>query len=573
MTCEQVSLHYSGALENLKKLIAAESSNEAFVYADSLVTELEKISAENCPKAFWIRYYKGESLEFKMNFEQALELYYELIRDAEKVQDWEMVAQCYISIARCHEAIGRKKDCLRNLELAKKYIHTYKLEVVVPVFAMRYSSYHRIYGNKDTAIVYAKMAIEKGKKLGILRPQYDGYLLLGMLYDDVTISNDYFRQAARVFLKNKSFIGAGYMYINMVNKLWKANMLKEAKLTCDTAQTFANLIKKLDLDYYRINYRIFEFKRKYFEKINLIDSAYYYQKLSVEFEKKSENIVNTKKIEEASIEFAIEKEKEKLVHAEKINSISMFALSGMGFLLLMILLAWYINVKKQKLISAQNQLISQNNEALKQSVQRQGVLLSEIHHRVKNNLQVVLSLIELEGIKSGEKHVRLLFDDIARKVKSIALIHDQLYRTGDLEKINVNIYFQDLLVYFQALLPENEKFIFEITSDDVHLNIETVLPLGIICSELIGNSIKYGKLENQKLKLNISLTLVNEKYFMTYKDNGPGISEDNNNQITSKMGFNIITNMVRQLHAESTRYNQNGAVFTMSFKEKVVSSI
>lgn len=139
---------------------------------------------------------------------------------------------------------------------------------------------------------------------------------------------------------------------------------------------------------------------------------------------------------------------------------------------------------------------------------------------------MVISLLTLHGHNTDNKSVKNYLDDLSRKVYSIALIHEQLYRSGDFEKIDTKEYIDELTSNFKILQDNRGQVEFQTELDHISLNLETVLPLGIICSELISNSLKYAQSENGNIKLNISLKVVGTKYLLHYKDNGPGIADD-----------------------------------------------
>lgn len=571
--CEEIKKTMTPDYEKLKQMIAVENANMAFVFSDSLLQILTSKKRENCSISFWIGYYQGESLELLMDFESALKIYYKIIKNAEQQNEWEIAAHCYISVARCHEVLGREKDCYRYLQKARDLIMNHKLYQVEPTFAFRYSSYHRIYGIKDSAIVYAQLAIDKGSKLSILRAQTDGFMLLGILYNDLDTSSRYFKEAATLFYNNKNYVGAANMYINISNKYWKGKRPDKAMSALDTVQMLSTFIVDKNKAYYRILGQIAEIKKNYFEEKNNIDSAYFYLNLARGYEKESQWMVNQEKIVSDAIGFAVEKEKEKVIYAEKITFLLRVGLSIMVLLMLVLSYVVFNNHKKRKQIAHQNKMISANNEALSHSIQKQSILLSEIHHRVKNNLQLVISLLTLHGHNTNNPSVKNYLDDLSRKVFSIALIHEQLYRSGDFEKIDTKEYLNELTSNFQILQDTHTQIEFQTDADHILLNLETVLPLGIICSELISNSLKYAQTENETIKIYLSLKAFGNKYLLKYADNGPGINADLPNKSKQGMGLTLINNMVRQLQGESSRYNEDGAVFTLLFEEKMVSTV
>ena len=571
--CDLLEKEFQQEFKKLQSLIIQESAGKAYQLADSLLQVLNSRSGSDCEMGLWIRFHKAEAVELSLKFEDALEQYYRIILDGEKLKLWAIVAQAHLAIARSHERIQRPKDCLRHLNLAHEIIKTHKLVGEESIYAVRYSSYHRIFDNKDTARVYAKMAVELGKKAGILRSQYDGYLLMASLEKDIPTSIKYYKISAKLFAENKNYLGAAYMGFNVARRQLQLGELEEMKATLDSVQKVAQLIPYKNEEYYSIMSYIFELKNFYFAKNKMSDSASFYQTLQIDFKSKSQWFIDQAKIESNAVDFAIEKEKIKLENAQKNSYYLRLGLGTMGFLFLILLWFMYKNKTKAKQISEQNTIIQENNIALRESLNKQNVLLSEVHHRVKNNLQLVISMITILSIKVKNEEQKNLLKDVSNKVYSISLIHEQLYKNSDFEKINLEGYINEMVSNYQELQNENSQFDTDINPVDIALNIETVLPIGIILTELISNSLKYARIVDQILKIKIQLKVSNNKFILTYKDNGPGYTEPISDKKQTAMGFSIIQNMIRQLQAEATQYNEDGAVFTIIFEEKKVSKI
>lgn len=569
--CNEAELdrHYNQMQQYIAQLNAA----KAITYSDSIVPILNKKKLQHCEKTYWILLERAEALELNAMYENALNLGYDIVRKAEKNEWWKLLAYAYISLSRVNEMIGRDGECKIQLQEARNIINVHKLDTVYPAFCLRYASYHRIYGDQDSARIYAMQSIGMGQKYGVDRSVFDGYLLMGILSEDLDTSIHYFQKAVDIFAERGDFHGAASQSVNIASRLMNAGRNEEAWEVINQSERYLSRIEEKTTNYFRILSKIQHQRQSIFEAQGKLDSSYHYLKLAYENDNKAQWYVNQEKITQNAIEFAVEKEKANVKYEKQISLILRIGLAIMGFLLLFLSWALYNNQKKRKQITLQNQTIISNNDSLNKSNQKQAILLSEIHHRVKNNLQVIISLLALEGTKSQNPSVNNLLEEIGSKVKSIALIHDQLYSSGDFEKINLNSYLNELCTHFQEFQSENYNFDFEIECEDVLLNLETVFPLGIICTELICNTLKYAEVKDQKLKIDISLKQINGKYIMQYKDNGVGYKDDVSGIQTQKMGLNIIQNMVRQLQAESSRYNDHGAVFSILFDEKKVSQI
>jgi two-component sensor histidine kinase len=548
--------------------------DKALSYSDSIMTVVREKNQQNCNTYFEILLLRGEAYEINNRFEIALDLYFDILRQTKKSEMWEIIAQTHISISRVFEAIGRSKECRMHLDIAFSLISKHKLNTAHAKYCLRNSSYYHLYDNRDTAIYYARKSIDLGKRYDMLRSVYDGHLLLGFLLPEIDSSVFHFRKAMDIFVENGDYHGASAMALSIADKFAKDNRLDDAKLALNESKDLIERMPEKSQNYFLRAAGIDNLKSHLFEKNNNLDSAYFYLRSSNKMNKQAQAFIDHDKISESSIEFVIEKEKVKLEKAERNSFYFLFGLGVVGLLSLILLWSLYKNRKKAEKISIQNITINENNIALQESLDKQNVLLSEVHHRVKNNLQLVISMITILGIKLKNEEQKNLLQDVSNKVYSIALIHEQLYKNSDFEHINLGGYIHEMVSNYQDLNTENAIFESDINPNDLAVNIETVLPIGIILTELISNSLKYAKIIDQILMIKIQLKEANRKYILTYSDNGPGYNESIiNTAVKTSMGFTIINNMVRQLQAETTRYNKDGAVFTMIFEEKKVSKI
>ncbi|MEM8583459.1 MAG: sensor histidine kinase [Bacteroidota bacterium] len=572
---EQLSL----GLQLVKEAGDADLAEQAIARADSVLAAIPAQTDVICPVRLEILFHKGNALELANLIEEALILYYDLIRDAESMDLHKLTAETYLSVARAHETIGRPENCLRYLQKAKKLIEQYELLDTYSRFGVRYGSYHRLYDDRDSARHYASIGHEYGKKYGRERSELDGSLLMGILADTITEASKYFRAAVRVYLRRGSYEGAATQYNNLTSKFLAIQELDSARFWLDSAFYYAAKFKASTPEQYYTMSRLYDARRLIYYIAGNIDSAYRYLDLSRVTEQRSRTDRSESAIDERETAFAIEQEQQKLALAkerEKFLSIGLIFGIGISALLAILLIN---NRRKRRQISEQSDLIANQNAQLSSSVDRQKLLLHEIHHRVKNNLQLIISMLALQGRQSEEQNTRVQLEQMSNRVRSISLIHEQLYQTKDLENLHLPTYFDRLANHFSNLPGENEPFRFEQDIPDIELNLETLMPMGLICAELIGNSIKYAQTEDKDLVLNLriekraSSDSDKSMYNFIYRDNGSGYPAGSLFNQTSSMGTTLINSMLRQLRAKGRSYNDEGAVFEVNFEEKVVSSV
>ena len=212
----------------------------------------------------------------------------------------------------------------------------------------------------------------------------------------------------------------------------------------------------------------------------------------------------------------------------------------------------------------------QSELALEQSLQEKELLLKEIHHRVKNNLLIVSSLLELQADRLDDPKAIQGFEESQDRIHSMALVHEQLYGSKDLASINFGEYLEALVNHlcesFNASLRQIQV---ELHLAPIFLNVETVTPCGLITSELISNSFKHAFPHDSGGKIWVSIQQESDRQTvsLTIKDNGIGLPDTLNVHDTESLGMHLVSLLAKQLHGEIHYSPEEGATFQLVFKE------
>ncbi|MFH5832589.1 PAS domain S-box protein [Halalkalibaculum sp. DA384] len=204
-------------------------------------------------------------------------------------------------------------------------------------------------------------------------------------------------------------------------------------------------------------------------------------------------------------------------------------------------------------------------DKVRQSLNEKRILLQEIHHRVKNNLAVVSSYLQLQKFKSDDEQLQKILSDSEMRIQTMALIHEQLYQTESLSEINVENYIRELVDSIKDIHDPEGRIEFIISCDEITLNINQAVPCAMIVNELINNSFEHAFKETEQGEIEISLTENNDKIEMSIKDNGCGLPTGFNPDNTSTLGYTIINTLVQQLEAEIDIENNLGASISIAF--------
>jgi len=196
-------------------------------------------------------------------------------------------------------------------------------------------------------------------------------------------------------------------------------------------------------------------------------------------------------------------------------------------------------------------------------------LLKEIHHRVKNNMQAIKSLIGLQARYIKDEEVRELFKNTKNRINSMAMVHEMLYQTEDVSKINGKTYIFNLInQLINSYKAYNNEVKFEVLMDDVKLNIDTLIPLGLIITEIITNTLKYGSNHKSIIVINVALKIsYDSQYLMIISDDGPGFELPKTENINS-LGLRLIFRLISQLNGQIKKDdNFKGTKYEVKFQE------
>ncbi|MGB1269838.1 MAG: histidine kinase dimerization/phosphoacceptor domain -containing protein [Flavobacteriaceae bacterium] len=213
------------------------------------------------------------------------------------------------------------------------------------------------------------------------------------------------------------------------------------------------------------------------------------------------------------------------------------------------------NIIEEKLESSLLELEKKNDE--------KRAMLKEIHHRVKNNLQVVNSLLKLQSRKLKSEEAVTMFKETQNRVVSMALLHEKMYRSDDIHQINVQDYISLLVKDLVKSYAVDKNIHLNIQIEPVNLMMRTLVPLGLIINEMITNSLKHGFKNKSEGEISVSIRHIKEKRFeMIIGDNGDGVAKEHK---STGIGVNLIKIFTKQLNGTLEQLDVPGAVFKLTF--------
>ncbi len=250
--------------------------------------------------------------------------------------------------------------------------------------------------------------------------------------------------------------------------------------------------------------------------------------------------------------------KDQQIMSEKLDKYKLAGFLGSVILILGGVAMWQLR-KRNKRIASQNKVI---NRALTEK----DILLREIHHRVKNNLQLVSSMLTLQGRSINDESVLNAINEGKSRVRSMALIHQDLYMQESITGIGVSDYLKKLVKELFATYDVNpNQIILEADIQNIEIDIDTLVPLGLIINELFTNCLKYAFPDNRKGTISMSLKETGKKLKLKIKDDGIGF--DPKNVRNNSFGTTLISALTDQLEGEMTINTENGTDVQISFSD------
>jgi len=260
-----------------------------------------------------------------------------------------------------------------------------------------------------------------------------------------------------------------------------------------------------------------------------------------------------------------------------------------GFTMLLIITGliysrYRLKQRSHKLLTRQKSEIDQKNADLQQLVAdkiglledkdkllvEKDLLLKEVNHRVKNNLQIVMNLLQSQSIYMSNEGAQQAILESQNRVQSIALIHDQLYKTEHISEINLSSYIKELIRSLNGSLNQSINNIdIDWDIDDINIDVSQAIPVGIILNETVTNALKYAFPNQQAGKIKVLVKRIETWIEMQISDNGIGLPEDFNILSTSSLGLTLLKGLTGQLKGTFSIKNNKGLTITIKFPVEI----
>ena len=499
---------------------------------------------------------KGRMYDIKEENNKALEVLLKAVDEAESNKFYKIACHTNIILALIYEKAETPKLAKQYLDAADRIRKEHNIEELYSTILVRRSLYQRWYTkNIDSAMYYTQKALRYAKKYNNEYDIIEASVMIG-IYEykrkNYLESVKHLPTAAHYYLKTNNYNDGALMYNNISEVYTTADYLKEALLYSDSAYAIS---PKTSLLYQQM---IVKQRHKVYEALNNIDSAYIYLKKDYHLREKltkEEEAATLKKITE---QYSNDK-KEATIESK--NQQMIFIVSLLGIIAIASVLLFLQNRK----INSRNRIINKQLAELSKTLEQKQMLLSELQHRVKNNLQHVISILEIQKESVDFNNIDELIRGNQNRIHSMALIHKKLNVSDNVNDVDLKRYITELSELVKESYDNHKKKIsLNIKCDVDTISIEKALPLGLIITELVSNSMKHAFKKQGTGIITIEITQNEAGTILYYADNGIGF--DFNKVIEKGLGQEIIKGLIDQLSGNVATKIENGFELTVYFK-------
>lgn len=547
--------------------------------------ELLQASALQKKIGFKHLHYTSAPLAFiysvKYNLNKSLFYYINSIETMEATNDMICADNFYLRLGNIYEKMGHTKEALelykKSFDVGTKNINSGSWYKSFPLTIQLFIKDKRY-----------KEALDYLKKADTYPPNtaIDIFYLSqtrASLYEKIgnnVLAEKYYLEMARnaenmMSTRTSRNVAIGYSQVSLFYA--KTGKPDQAKFYADKAldvskKTNQNFtIQELDLSLFKIDSL----------KGNYLSAIGHYQ----DYNKVNDSLYNVSKnreIEELKIQYETLKKEDNIKTLEmqsklqqsKLHRSRLLINLSIGSILLLVVIigllynSYKVKQKNNKELMIKENEISQQNIKLQHLLEDKEWLIKEIHHRVKNNLQTVISLLNSQSAYIDDDLALSTIKNSQHRIHAMSLIHQKLYMSENISTINMPIYINELVEYLKDSFNLKQNIRFKINIDEIELDVSQAIPLGLIINEAITNSIKYAFPDNSQGIISISLiTKDTDHYLLTIADNGTGIMLDPDKKTKNSFGMSLIRGLSDDLDGKFSIENSNGTLLQLSFEK------
>ncbi len=568
----------SRVLENLA-LAHKQNGNydSAIFYMGQVDSVLQLITAPDSERWITVYYNKGFIYQSMSVFDKSLDFIQQGIILSEKLENDRLLRSGYVNMIdlyhRLEDTTNIRKYIKLNRDFAEKADDKSSMagaDISLGILLLDQS-------NLDSALYYAENGLSLAREANSEDVVRRAYILLGNI--------SYRRKDFKGAINNFEIVINQYPSSRRKSMSGIYHNLGSAYMELGNFQKSTDYLSKslelaLELNVWDRLVETYESLSTNSKKQGDYKQALVYYELYKQYEDSIFNETKSQQIAEVQTQYETEKKDQSIAALEQDKEIqtlqtsrqqSQIYLSLAGLLLVLIIafIFYYRSRVKQKA----NKALSIKNTEIEEQNKEKEMLLKEIHHRVKNNLQIISSLLSMQTRTLSDSKTIDAMKESQSRVKTMALIHEKLYQYDNLARINMNEYMRQLSDFLSQTYKSEKDIVVVIESEEVTLDIDTAVPLGLITNELLSNALKYAFADMEQGQINIKLIKdISGAYVLTISDTGKGLAADMNIEKSKSLGLKLVRTLTRQINGNLSISSHPGATFSIAFSENELAA-
>jgi two-component sensor histidine kinase/Tfp pilus assembly protein PilF len=513
----------------------------------------------------------GVMYYYASDFENAIDYYLQAIKVREEIKDSMGLGQSYNNMGVLMRNQGEYEKAIEYYTQAAEIKNELGDEYSYLSTLINIGTLYATVGQHQQALSYAQEALVIAEKNNDQVSVGQLNLNMGAAYTGLgqySTGKRYIRDGLQILeeVGEKGLAFEGYnMLIN--------NHLKSGEyLKADEAVQMASehLDEATDLEtlheYYTLSSRAFALSNNY-------QKAYEYQLLESKLQDSLFQQSSRDAMLELETKYEVEKKEQELELLSAQNALSRVEIARsnsvrnyvaiIALLTIGAFIVVYINYRKRKALSEQ---LAEQNKIINENLSEKELLIQEIHHRVKNNLQIISSLLNIQSRKSGNISASSVLKESKNRVQSMAMIHQRLYQHKNLTTVQMQDYIGNLVRVLVNSYGMEEKVTVVLDIEDIELDVDTTIPLALILNELITNAVKHAFTDLEQAKLSVKLKEVDNQLHLNVIDNGKGMDTFAETDNESSFGLHLIKTLSQKLDAEFKLNHDNGLSVNLVIK-------
>lgn len=514
----------------------------------------------------------AQVLLLKGDYDKALNSFYSSLEIFEKYQDTLNIGELHSNIGGLLVKINEFDAAEEHFKISKRYYRLAKVKLQEAWILYDLGSLKMRTGLLDTAMTYFKEA----SKIWLKFHHKKGYASTMLRISEIFLKKKEYSRAERLLISTTTQykeINNAYGIAESMLLLGRAQYLqkkfnaavKNLRESINLANKVASSQLQMEAYFDLFNcYKALDIKDKALDAIEkyvqLKDTLFSQDKnkLLAEYQTKL-NLINKetiiKQLEDSTQRQLLKNENMLLENRHKQTSIYLLV-SGIFIVLAFLYLLYRRNKTNIRL-----------NYELNESLKEREVLIREVHHRVKNNLQIISSLLNLQGEKADESNATEILKISQSRIEAMSMIHENLYKSARLSEIFFNEYVSNLCRYLETSFDLVEKkIVINQQIEEIKLEIDQIVPCGLIINELVTNSIKHAFINQEEKIIGINSQLINNFVKIQISDNGKGLPSSFDLKQSKSLGLRLAYGLAKQLKSELTLKNNKGLVASFEFK-------